>query len=820
MPQLFDDLKYATRLYRRGLGFSIVAVSTLALGIGASTAVFSAVSTVLLKPLPYPQPQRIVIPWRLAPKDANLGYNEIPWGAVHFQRILKMHSFESAAAFKSVSLNLTGSFDPLRLAALRVSSGFFRTLGITPLLGRTFTQNEDRPGNEKEAILSYRLWQARFHGDSGIVGRTIHLNGVPYIVIGVMRAGFDFPRAEEMPASFDFPRETEIWIPLGLPAAPQLGEPDDLAVIGRLQPGVPIARAQAEMNVFASAMDHEFPDSKGWFFSTVTGLAAQVSGDARKPLLLILSAAGVLLLIAFVNIASLLLTRALGRRNEFALRSALGAGNASLVRQLLAESLLLSLGGGAAGLLIAEIAIHLLKAFGPSGIPRLQEITMDWPVLGFAFALSLFCTAFFGLAPAVGLPFENLATTLRQGGRGGTGNSTSARLRGLFQISEIALAFVLVIASGLLVRTFFRLLSVDPGFKAERVLTFELSLPGTKYTGTNHIAAFYQRALESLRAIPGVAYAGVVETVPMAGASDGSLIRLPGHPVAPGKEPFANYNIASPDYFAAVGTPVLRGRTFLGSDTATATPVAIVNAAMARKFWPGENPIGKQVGLADAATPALNIVGVVADAKHLSLREETGPEMYVPYSQNPFPSMLIMHVVLRSRSMTDAGALTGSAREEIRQLDADLPVSNVATLSTLVDASLVSQRFAMYLIGAFGIVSLILASIGLYGVISYSVLQRTREMGVRMALGATRTTVVAMVLGQGARLTGLGMAAGLLAALAVTRFMANVLFGVQPTDWITFATVIPLLAGVALAACYAPAHRASRVDPMTALRQE
>jgi predicted permease len=293
---------------------------------------------------------------------------------------------------------------------------------------------------------------------------------------------------------------------------------------------------------------------------------------------------------------------------------------------------------------------------------------------------------------------------------------------------------------------------------------------------------------------------------------------LPGHPVLPGKEPFANYNIASPDYFAAVGTPLLRGRSFLDSDTASRTPVAIVNSAMARKFWPGENPIGKRVGLADAATPALNIVGVVADVKHLSLREETGPEMYVPYTQNPFPSMLIMHVVLRSRM--DAGALTGSAREAIRQLDADLPVSSVATLSTLVDQSLVSQRFAMYLIGAFGIVSLLLASIGLYGVISYSVLQRTREMGVRMALGAPRATVVAMVLGQGARLTGLGIGVGVLVAMAVTRFMTNVLYGVQPTDWITFATAILLLAGVALAACYAPAHRASRVEPVTALRQE
>jgi len=818
MPQLLENLKYAARIQRKALGFTIVALSTLALGIGASTAVFSAVNAVLLKPLPYPQSERLVIPWRLAPKDANIGYNEIPWGTGNFHRLQKMSLFESVAAFKSDSFNLTGSAEPVQLKGLRVSSAFFHTLGIAPLLGRAFTEAEDRPGSEKEVILSYQLWQARFHGDAGILGRGIDLNGLSYRVIGVMPAGFEFPRAEEMPGSFDFPRQAQVWAPLGLKAAPPPDEPDELAVIGRLRPGVSIATAQAEMNLFTASMEREFPEEKGWFNSHVTGLRAQVVGDTEKPLLLILGAAAVLLLIAFVNIASLLLTRALGRRNEFALRAALGAGKVSLVRQLLAESLLLSLGGGAVGLLIAEIAIRLLKAFGPSSIPRLQEITIDWPVLGFAFALSLLCTAFFGLAPAVGLPFENLATTLRQGGRGGTGNSTSARLRGLFQISEIALAFVLVIASGLLVRTFLRLLSVDPGFNAERVLTFELSLPVTKYKDGDHIALFYQRALQSFRAMPGVVHAGIVETVPMAGASDGTIIRLPERPAPPGKEPFANYNIASPDYFSAVGTPVLRGRGFLDSDTASATPVAIVNAAMAKKFWPGENPIGKQVGLGDTQYPLMNIVGMVADVKHLSLREETGPELYVPFTQKPFPSMLAMHVVLRSRM--DATLLTGSAREEVHRLDADLPVSSVVTLSTLVDESLISQRFAMYLIGAFGIASLLLACIGLYGVISYSVLQRTREMGVRMALGATRVTVVAMVLGQGARLTALGMAAGLLAALAVTRLMANVLYGVQPTDWITFASVIPLLAGVALAACYAPAHRASRVDPVMALRQE
>jgi putative ABC transport system permease protein len=394
----------------------------------------------------------------------------------------------------------------------------------------------------------------------------------------------------------------------------------------------------------------------------------------------------------------------------------------------------------------------------------------------------------------------------------------STRLRGLFLVAEIALSLVLVIASGLLVRAFLRLLSVDPGFRAERVLTFELSLPARKYQDSDRVVRFYQSVLGSIRAIPGVNHAGVVETVPMGGAPDGSLIRLPGRPAVRGKEPFANYNIASTDYFAAAGTPLLRGRGFLASDTAASTPVVIVSAAMARKFWPGEEPIGKQVGIADMRYPVMKIIGVAADVKHVSLREETGPEMYVPFTQKPFPSMLVMHVVLRTN--IDSAAAMAAVREEIRRLDAELPVGKVATLVNLLDQSLAVQRFSMWLITVFGMISLLLASIGLYGVISYSVLQRTREIGIRMALGARRSTVIAMVLAQGARLIGVGIAAGLLVAMSLTRLLSTILYNVPPTDWLTFSTAVPLLACVAIAACCVPALRASRVQPVTALRHE
>lgn len=817
MLKLVQDLKYAVRLHLKSVGFTIVALSTLSIGIGASTIVFSAVNAVLLRPLPYPESQRIVIPWRQAPKDANIGYNEIPWGAINFQYMEKMTSFESIAAFKSNSFNLTGSGEPAQLEGFRVSSGFFHTLGITPLLGRPFTESEDRPGGENDVILSYQLWQTRFHGDRGILERGIDLNGVPYSVVGVMPPDFEFPRGEEMPGSFDFPRRAQLWVPLALPPAPKPDESDELAVIGRLKRGVSVTTAQAEMNLLTAAMERVFPDSKGWFNSRVTGLNEQVTGDTRKPLLLILGAVGVLLLIACVNVANLLLTRSLGRRNEFALRAALGAGTGSLVRQLLAESTILALGGGVAGLVMAEVGIRLVRAFGPSSVPRLQEITLDWHVLAFAVFTSLLCGICFGLVPAATLLPRNLAQSLREGGRG-TSDSASARLRSLFLVAEIALAFVLVIASGLLVRTFEGLLAVDPGIHAGRVLTFELSLPGTKYKDAAGIVSFYQKALQSLSTIPGVAHAGIVETIPMSGSSDGSLIRLPGLPAAPGKEPFANYNIASPGYFSAVGTPVLRGRSFLNSDTASSMPVAIVNATMAKKFWPGENPVGKQVGLADTRYPLMNIVGVVADVKHLSLREEVGPEMYVPFTQKPFPSMLVMHAALRAQM--DAISLTSPVREAIYRLDAGMPVANVKTLSAFVDESLASQRFSMFLIGGFGAISLMLASIGLYGVVSYSVLQRTREIGIRMALGAKRATVSAMMIYQGARLIVAGIAAGLIAALTVTRLLANVLFGVPPNDLVTFVAVIAILAGVALAACYIPALQASRVDPVTSLRHE
>jgi ABC-type antimicrobial peptide transport system permease subunit len=702
---LLQDLKYGLRIFAKSPGFTAVAVITLALGIGASTAVFSLVNAILLKPLPYPHAERIVMPWRLAPPQLNLGYDEIPWGLPDFRRMLTdVKAFEHLGAFKSDSFILTGRGDPVKLDGLRASSEFFPALGVEPVLGRAFTAAEDQPGHEHEVILSQGLWRDRFGGDPGILGRALGLNGESYTVIGVMPAGFAFPRKEEMPGSFDFPREAAIWVPLALPAAKvHRDDPDEVAAIARLRPSATLEEAQAEMNVFTRRMEEEVPLGKGWFDSSVTPLARQVAGDTRRPLLLILAAIGVVLLIACANVANLLLSRSLARKKEFTLRAALGAGHGRLVRQLLTESILLAFFSGLAGLLLAQVGVYFVKTFGPSNIPRLREVALDFRV--FAFAGTLASGILFGLAPA------------------------------------------------------------------------------------------------------------------LAAAGDGTGIRIPGKFLGNYTAgPFAEYTIVSPGYFSSVGTPILRGRGFSDSDTRDGMQVTIISLAMAKKFWPGEDPIGKEVGPGSKRFPVATIIGIAADVKHLSLREDAGPEMYVLYNQKIWPSLLTMQLAVRARA--DPASVISGARDAVRSVDPDLPIAKVAPLTLLVENSMTQSRFSMLLLGAFGVLAVILASVGIYGVISYSVGQRTREIGLRMALGAQRRSVLGLVLGQGARLAGLGIAIGIAAALALTRLMASLLFGIAPRDPLTFFAVPLLLMAVALAACYIPARRAMRVDPMVALRYE
>jgi len=821
VSSLLQDLRYGLRIFAKSPGFTAVAVITLALGIGASTAVFSLVNAILLKPLPYPHAERIVMPWRLAPPQLNLGYDEIPWGLPDFRRMLTdVKAFEHLGAFKSDSYILTGSGDPVKLDGLRASAEFFPALGVQPVLGRAFTADEDAPGHEHEVLLSYGLWRDRFGGDAAILGRALALNGEAYTVIGVMPPVFSFPRKEEMPGSFEFPREAAIWVPFALPAAKlHRDDPDEIAAIGRLRPSATIEEAQAEMSVFTRRMEEEFPLGKGWFNSRVTPLARQVAGDTRRPLLLILAAIGVVLLIACANVANLLLSRSLARRKEFTLRAALGAGHGRLVRQLLTESILLAFVAGIGGLALAQAGIYFVKTLGPSNIPRLREVSLDFRVFAFALAGTLVCGILFGLAPAFAAAGENLVESLKEGGQRSGGSLAGTRMRSGLLVAEVSLAFVLVVAAGLLVQTFIHLLSVDPGFNPTRVLTFELSLPASKYSDTDQIIALYQSVLARLREVPGVESAGLVRTVPMGGAADGTGIRIPGKFLGNYTSgPFAEYTIVSPGYFSSVGTPILRGRDFSDSDTRDGMQVTIISLAMAKKFWPGEDPIGKEVGPGSKRFPVATIIGIAANVKHLSLREDAGPEMYVLYNQKIWPSLLTMQFAVRTKA--DPASVISGARDAIRSVDPDLPIAKVAPLTLLVENSMTQPRFSMLLLGAFGVLAVILASVGIYGVISYSVGQRTREIGIRMALGAQRRNVLGLVLGQGARLAGLGIIIGLVAAFALTRLMASLLFGIAPRDPLTFFTVPLLLMAVALAACYIPARRAMRVDPMVALRDE
>lgn len=816
---LAQDLRYSLRMFRKSPGFALIAMLTLALGLGASAAVFSVVNTILLKPLPYPQADRIAIPWLVAPAGVNIGSEYFPWGESQYALVMReQHPFEHFGVFRNDSFNLTSSGEPALLDGFRASAGFFPALGVVPVLGRTYSADEDQPGHEQVVVLSYRLWQERFGSDRGVLGRSLVLNGLPYIVIGVMPADFAFPRSEEMPVSFNFPRRPQLWVPLGMGKTPRPG-PSELAAVGRLKPGLTLAQAQAQMNVITQHAEHADPRWKGWFNTRLVQLPAQVTGETPRPLLLILGSVGIVLLIACANVANLLLVRSMARRREFTLRAALGAGTVRLIRQVLTESLLLAISGGALGMLLALGGVSFVRKFGPAGVPRLQEVALDWHVLLFALVVSVLTGVFFGLMPALGAARANVAESLKEGGQRAAGSANHAGLRNAFLVSQVALALVLVISAGLLVRTFYRMLQVDPGFRPMQVITFDLSLPALKYPDQDHIVPVYSRILENVRAVPGVEYAGVAETLPMGGEGESTVIKIVDHPAASDKDlPFANYTMVSPGYFRAVGAAILRGCGFAESDGSGAIPVTVINAAMAKKYWPGEEVIGKRVALGSPKYPTFTVIGVVADIKHFSMREEPAPEMFVSYTQKQWPSMLAMHVAIR----TSAPLETASAalRDAVHAADADLPVARLAPLTTLVDDSMTTPRFTMLLLGSFAGLALLLATIGMYGVISYSVAQRTQEIGIRMALGAARGGVFRMVLLQGARLAGAGLAIGLFAALAVTRFLVSFLYGVQPTDPLTFTAVSALLVAVALLACYLPARRATRVDPLIALRYE
>ncbi|HYY56002.1 MAG TPA: ABC transporter permease [Pyrinomonadaceae bacterium] len=813
MSTFWQDLRYGARMLLRKPGFTVVAVITLALGIGANTAIFTVVNAVLLRSLPYAQPEQLV---RIG--GTNLQRNKT-LGTLSPQDFYDWRDrntvFESIAAYDSWSPSLTGTGEPERLAAGRVSSSFFNVLKAEPALGRAFLPSEEQRGNHLVAILSYGLWQRRFGADAGLVGRTIMLNGAAYTVIGVMPKGFESPQFSGI--GFEQP---ELWAPF----APDLsqwsrsGRAVD-AAIARLKPGVTTEQAQAEMHLIARQLQQQYPEDNAGEDVTIASLHGQLVGKIRSALMVFLVAVGFVLLIACANVANLLLARAAVRQREMAIRTALGAGRYRIVRQLLTESVLLSVVGGVLGLLLALWATDYLVALGSDSIPRLGAITLDMRVLGFTTALTLLTGVAFGLAPALQSSNPDLNETLKESGRTSTGGTGRQRLRSLLVVSEIALSLLLLIGAGLLLKSFLRLQRVDPGFDPHGVLTMSVFLPGTKYPEESQHVAFFDQVQERAASLPGVEAVGMVSNLPVSGNFDTVSFYIEGRPApAPENVPDLERYTINSDYFRAMGIGLLSGRPFGPEDRAGALPVAIVSETAARRFWPGESPLGKRIRTNNVESPEnpwRTIVGVVGDVRHYGLDIAPEPQFYLPHRQNPTQFMTLV-----VRSANNPESQIAPVREQIWAIDKDQPVFGVKTMESFVAESIAPRRFTMLLLSLFAGVALLLAIIGLYGVMSYAVTQRTHEIGVRMALGAQGGDVLKMIVGHAMTLVVVGVVAGLLAAFALTRVIASFLYGVSATDPWTFVGVPLLLCAVAAAASYIPARRATKVDPMVALRYE
>lgn len=804
---LWQDLRYGTRMLLKNPGFTIVAVIALALGIGANSAIFSVVNTVLLRPLPYTDPERLVMVWedRTAkgyPRDTPAPANYVDWRDQN-------QVFEGMAAIATHSLNLTGAGEPERLEGKRVSANFFNILGVEPLLGRGFLPEEDEPGAARVVVLSHGLWQRRFGSDKAILGKSLTLNGVGHEVVGVMPPDFQFPT-----------REDELWVPIAFtPQQAAARQSHYLQVIARTKPGVTIEQAQAEMSTIGARLQQQYPENTDLGVAVVP-LHEQFVGDIKPALLILLGAVGFVLLVACANVANLLLARAAARQKEIALRVALGASRGRLVRQFLTESLLLAALGGVVGLLLSLWGVNLLKAFIPENISQARHIAIDRWVLGFTALVSLLTGLIFGLAPATQASNFNLNETLKEGGRDSASGRRGNRIRSVLVVVEVAVSLVLLIGAGLLINSFLRLRGVDPGFRTDNLLTMRVMLPETKYTDQARRSAFYAELVRRVEALPGVNSAAVANWIPLVKQGDSSGIAIEGQPApAPGQNPSVVTRVVSPHYFQTMGIELLRGRQLTEQDRADAPRVIVISETMARKFWPGEEPLGKRVtmgGPAGAPVPWLEVVGVVKDVRQFELTAEPKPQMYVPFEQPVFfrPSHLIV------KTEVEPGGLASAVRKTVWEIDKDQPVSNISTMKEVLSESISRQRFSMLLLGIFAAVALVLAAVGIYGVMSYSVAQRTHEIGIRMALGAQRSDVLKLAVGQGLKLVLVGVALGLAAAFVLTRVMSSLLFGVSATDPATLAIISLVLIGVALFASYIPARRATKVDPMVALRYE
>jgi len=807
LTDFIQDLRYAVRLQRKNPGFTIVALIALALGIGANTAIFSVVNTVLLRPLPYKDPQRLVMVWEDAskhgyPRDTPAAANFVDWRD-------QSTVFEGMAAIADESFNLIGTGEPERIEGRRVNANLFSLLGVEPQLGRTFTPEEDQPGANRVALLSYALWQRRFGGDNAIVGKTLNLNGETHTIVGVMPARFQFPSSDD-----------DLWVPIAFTSQDLANRNRHyLQVLARLKPTASLEQAQTELTTIAARLQQQYPQSNADLGAAVTSLHEHLVGDIRPALLILLGAVGLVLLIACANVANLLLARAAVRQKEIAVRVALGARRWRLLRQFLTESVLLATLGGIVGLGIAYGGLILLKTFIPENISQAREISVDFKVLGFTFLVSVITGLIFGLAPALQAARFNQTETLKEGGRDSATGSSGKRIRGLLVMSEVAVSLVLLIGAGLLINSFLRLRNVDPGFRADNLLTMKFVLPEPKYAAFDKRTAFYDDLVQRVEGLAGVKSAAVTTNLPLYRQGNSISISIEGRPAPPpGQELIVVTRIVSPKYFDTMSIPLLSGRQFTDQDGRTSPRAVVISETMARRYWPGEDPVGKRIGAGRIQRPEdwIQVIGVVKDVRQFELTAEPRPQMYLSYRQAGFfaPRDLVV------KTDVDPASMAATVRNAVWEIDKDQPVSNIKTMEEIFLDSIARQRFSMLLLAIFAAVALVLAAVGIYGVMSYSVAQRTHEIGIRMALGAQTGAVLKLAVGYGLKLVVAGVAIGLIAAFALTRVMSTLLFGVTATDPMTFTLISLLLVFVAAVASYIPARRATKVDPIIALRYE
>jgi putative ABC transport system permease protein len=810
METVWQDLRYTARMLLKNPGFTLIAIITLALGIGANSAIFSVVDAVLLRPLLYEDPNRLMALWA---KNDTRGLTQRPLSYPNFVDWREQNQvFEYLAAVRQESFSLTDGDEPERVSGVRVTTDILPLLGVRPLHGRDFLPEEARPEKAQVALIGYGLWQRRYGGDPDLIGQAMTLDNTPHTIIGVLPDWLKHPGLP-IPAT-----GAEVWIPFVPLSNEQNRSFANIRIIGRMRPDVTLSQAEADMQVVAERLEQQYPNDNTNLRVEMKSLHEELTGRVRLALLILLGAVAVVLLIACVNVANLLLARASVRKKEMAIRSALGAGRWRLLRQSLTECLLLSLAGGLAGLLLAYAGVNWLTKMNAGNLPRTDGIGVNWQVLLFTLGVSVLTGVVFGLVPALQSSRLNLTEALKDGHKGTAGGVHNRRWLGGLVVTEVALALILLSGAGLLIRSFRHVSETDPSFNPERLLTLSVPLPLTGYETQQKQALFYERTLEKINALPGVESAACVSRVPLVGMAT-AIFTAQGNPMTPGTEPNADYRTVSPTYFRTAGVPLLAGREFTEQDNDGAPDAIIVNEELARLFFPGESAVGKRLQLALERTRFREIVGVVGNAKLAGLDAKVDPAIYVPFHQNTWPHAL-RNSSLVVRTTVEPHSLTQAIRGELRSIDPALPVTQVRTMEEIIHDSMAQRRFSMSLLLVFAAVAAALSAVGIYGVMSYGVTQRSHELGVRVALGAGRADILRMVMGGGARLTLLGVMIGTAGAVAVTRLMSGLLYEVSATDPLTLGVVALLLAGVSLLACYVPARRATKVDPMTALRSE